>query len=156
MVLLALRVDSRVHAAVEVHAVDTDRWVVLDTKIDVFRDTEAKVASLAEVALAKFVFLDLQTTLEDFLCLRATDGDMYSDLLITTDTEGTDGEAGFAVDGCLTAQLLQHFRCSCQSVTRFADGDVEDKLLDAKFAHRVCRFVGASLCADILAIGLLS
>ena len=47
------------HAAVEVHSVDTNRRVVLDTKIDVFADTEAEVASLREVALSEFVFLDL-------------------------------------------------------------------------------------------------
>lgn len=40
------------HAAVEVHAVDTDGGVVLDTKIDVFVDTETEVAGFAEVALA--------------------------------------------------------------------------------------------------------
>jgi len=34
------------HAAVEVHAVDTDRRVVLDSQINVLADTEAEVASL--------------------------------------------------------------------------------------------------------------
>lgn len=57
------------HAAVEVHAVDTDGGVVLDTKIDVLADTEAKVASLGEVALAEFVLLDLEATLENLLSL---------------------------------------------------------------------------------------
>lgn len=84
------------HAAVEVHAVDTDRGVVLDTEIDVLVDTEAKVAGLAEVALAEFVLLDLQTTLENFLGLGTTDGDVDSDLFVTADTEGSDGVAGLA------------------------------------------------------------
>lgn len=57
------------HAAVEVHAVDTDGGVILDTKIDVLADTEAEVASLAEVALAELVFLDLEATLENLLGL---------------------------------------------------------------------------------------
>lgn len=57
------------HAAVEVHAVDTDGRVVLDTKIDVLADTEAEVASLGEVALAKLVLLDLEATLENLLSL---------------------------------------------------------------------------------------
>jgi len=34
------------HAAVEVHSVDTNCWVVLDTEIDVFADTEAEVTGL--------------------------------------------------------------------------------------------------------------
>jgi hypothetical protein len=84
------------HAAVEIHAINSNRRVVLDTEIDMFADTESKVASLREVALAEFVFLDLQSTLQDFLCLWATDGDMDCDLLITTDTECTDGVAGLA------------------------------------------------------------
>lgn len=57
------------HAAVEVHAVDTNRRVVLDTKIDVLADTEAEVAGLGEVALAEFVLLDLEATLENLLSL---------------------------------------------------------------------------------------
>lgn len=84
------------HAAVEVHAVDTDGGVVLDTEIDVLGDTEAEVASLGEVALAELVLLDLEATLENLLSLGATDGDVDGDLFVTTDTEGTDGVAGLA------------------------------------------------------------
>lgn len=84
------------HAAVEVHAVDTDRGVVLDSEIDVLADAEAEVARLAEVALAQLVLLDLEATLEDLLGLGATDGDVDGDLLVTSDTEGSDGVAGLA------------------------------------------------------------
>ena len=87
---------SNSHAAVEIHSVDTNRRVVLDTKIDVFADSEAEVASLREVALSEFVFLDLQSTLQDFLSLWSTNGDVHSDLLVTTDTEGSDGVTGLA------------------------------------------------------------
>lgn len=34
------------HAAVKVHAVDTDRRIILDAQIDVLANTESKVASL--------------------------------------------------------------------------------------------------------------
>jgi hypothetical protein len=84
------------HAAVEVHSVDTNRRIVLDTKIDVFADTEAEVTSLREVALSEFVFLDLQSTLQDFLSLWSPDCDVHGDLLVTTDTEGSDGVSGLA------------------------------------------------------------
>ena len=57
------------HAAVEVHAVDTDGGVVLDTEIDVLADTETEVAGLGEVALAELVLLDLEATLENLLSL---------------------------------------------------------------------------------------
>ncbi len=87
------------HAAVEVHAVNTDGRIVLDTKIDVLADTEAEVARLAEVALAQLVFLDLEATLQDFLGLGATDGDVDGDLFVTSDTKGSDGVASLACDG---------------------------------------------------------
>lgn len=84
------------HAAVEVHAVDTDSRVVLDAQVDVFADTEAEVAGLAEVALPQLVLLDLEATLENLLGLGATDGDVHGDLLVSPDTEGTDGVSGLA------------------------------------------------------------
>jgi hypothetical protein len=86
------------HAAVEIHAVNSNRRVVFDTEIDVFADAEPKVASLGEVALAKFVFLHLQSTLQDFLSLWSTDCNVHSDLFVTTDTEGSDGVSGLACE----------------------------------------------------------
>jgi len=125
------------HAAVEIHSVNSDRWVVLDTEINVFADTETEVASLREVALAKLIFLDLQSTLQDFLSLWSTDSDMYSDLLVTTDTEGSDSVPGLAVDRSLTTQLFQHLCSTSKSITRLSDRNVEDDFLDAKLLHGV-------------------
>ena len=59
------------HAAVEVHAVDTNGGVVLDAQVDVLADTETEVASLGEVALAQLVLLDLEATLENLLGLSS-------------------------------------------------------------------------------------
>lgn len=91
------------HAAVEVHAVDTDAWIVLDAQIDVLRNTEAEVASLGEVALAQLVLLDLEATLENLDGLLAADGNVDSDLLVSADTEGTDGVAGLGCWQCVSA-----------------------------------------------------
>jgi len=125
------------HAAEEVHSVNTDRRVVLDTEIDVLADTETEVASLREVALAELVFLDLQSTLQDLLSLWSADSDVNGNLLVTTDTEGSDGVAGLAVDWGLTAQLLENLRGSGKSITRLSNRDVENELLDAKLLHGV-------------------
>lgn len=175
---------SRVHLHddVEVHAVNTDRRVVLDAQVDVLGDTETEVAGLGEVALAELVLLDLEATLEDLLGLGTTDGDVDGDLLVTADTEGTDGVTGLAcgsvnptssscsllrdasgfvldisrtVDGSLTAQLLEHLGGTSKSVTRLANGDVEDELLDAQLTHGVGSLVRGTLADDILAVGLL-
>ena len=88
--------SCNLHADVEVHAVDTDRWVVLDAQVDVLRDTETEVAGLGEVALPQLVLLDLEATLQDLLSLGTTDGNVDADLFVTTDTEGTDGVTGLA------------------------------------------------------------
>jgi len=88
--------SCHVHADVKVHAVDTDRRIVLDTEINVLGDTETEVASLREVALAELVLLDLEATLENLLGLGATDSDVDGDLLVTTDTKGTDSVASLA------------------------------------------------------------
>ena len=44
---------------------------------------------------------------------------------------------GRTVDWCLTTQLLEHLGSSCQPISRLADGDVEDQLLDLQLAHGV-------------------
>jgi hypothetical protein len=84
------------HAAVEIHSVDTNRRVVLDAQIDVFADTETEVASLRKVALPQLVLLDLEATLQDLLCLGSPDCNVHGDLLVTTDTECSDGITGLA------------------------------------------------------------
>jgi hypothetical protein len=114
------------HDAVEVHSVNTDGRVVLDSQIDVLGDTETEVTGLGEVLLTELVLLDLETTLDDLLGLGATDGDVDGDLLVTTDTEGTDGVAGLGVDGSLTRKLLEHLGGTGKPITGFTDGDVEN------------------------------
>lgn len=131
--------------------------------------SKPEIARRREVLLSQLVFLDLQTTLENFLCFGATDGDMDGDLFVTSNTECADCVAGFAceaekggleicgaeagrevggggkrtVHGCLTRQLFEHFGSTSKSVTRFANGDIEDELLDAELSHGVCALVFA-------------
>ena len=115
--------------------------VVLDTQVDVLGDTETEVAGLGEVALAELVLLDLEATLEDLLGLGAADGDMDGDLLVTADTEGTDGVAGLGVNWSLTGKLLEHLCCTSQTITTLADRDVEHQFLDAELPHGVLGLV---------------
>ena len=107
-----------------------------------FANAKTKVARLGEVFLFQFVFFYFEAALEDFLGFGAADGDVYGDLFVAADAECADGVAGFAcggvgwlvslgglnvggeeeeekrctVDGCLTAQLLEDFGCSSESV----------------------------------------
>ena len=84
------------HAAVKVHAVNTNRRIVLNPQIDVFADTEAEVASFGEISLLQFVFFDLKTTLQNFLSLRSAHCNVDSNLLVTTDTESPDSVPSLA------------------------------------------------------------
>ena len=101
--LLLPRHWASVHAAVEVHAVDSDGRIILDAEIDVLRDAETEVAGLAEVSLPQFVLFHLQTTLEDLFCFGSTYSDVNGDLLVTADAEGADGVSCFAWKTCISA-----------------------------------------------------
>lgn len=135
------------HAGKEIHSVNTNGWVVLNTKINVLRNTKTEVSSLGKVALAKFILLDLETTFKNFLGLRSSDGDVDSDLLVSTDTESTDGVTSLAcillrlrvsleissqhtVHWSLTRKLLEHFGGTSKSITGLSDGNVKNELRD--------------------------
>jgi hypothetical protein len=78
-----------------------------------FANSKAKVASLGEVALAEFVFLDLQATLENLLSLGTADGDVDGDLFVSSDTKGTDGVTGLACE--VLRPVTSEFRCRNRS-----------------------------------------
>ena len=65
-------------------------------------------------------------------------------------------DAQRTVDGGLTGQLLEHLGGTSETITRLADGDVEDELLDAELPHGVGGLgVGLSwllVCAEQLAM----
>ena len=71
----------------EIHTVDTNGGVVLDTEIDVLLDTEAKVATVREVLGVQFVLLDLEAAVKQLHGLLATDGCVASDLFVTANAE---------------------------------------------------------------------
>ncbi len=164
------------HAAVEVHAVDTDRGVVLDAEINVLADAEAKVTRLAKVALLELVLLDLEAALENLLGLGATDRDVHGNLFVTADAERADGVAGLAclvsvsslwksimgsrgkrtVHGGLTGQLLEHLGGTSKSVTRLADRDVQDELLDAELPHGVLGLLRLQFIMSVMLANSLS
>lgn len=125
------------HDNVEVHTVNTDTRVVLDTQVNVLVDTETEVTGGREVSSLQLELLDSQTSLQDLLGLRTSDGDVDSDLFISSDTEGSDGVSGLRLDWGLTGQLLQDLGSSGQSVTGLTDTDVQDQFLDTQLTHRV-------------------
>lgn len=79
----------------------------------------------------------LKTLLEDFFGLGATNSAVDSNLFITSDTEGSHCVTGLGKNRLLAGKLFQHLRRSGQSVARFTYADVETKLTNAHFTHRV-------------------
>jgi hypothetical protein len=58
---------------VEIHTKNTGGRVILQTKINVLVDTESKATSISKVLLLQFVFLDLKSTIQDFLGFESSD-----------------------------------------------------------------------------------
>lgn len=96
----------------------------LDAQIDVFCDTESKVASLGKVSLPQFVLLYFQATLEDLLRLWSPDSNVYSNLFVSSDAERSDGISSLGGDWRLSGELFEDLGGTSKSVTGFSHGDV--------------------------------
>merc|ERR1719273_2197466 len=117
---------------VEVHAVDADAGIVLDSQVDVLLDTEPEVSIFGKVLSPQLILLHLEASLEDLLGLGSPDGAVDGDLLVPPDAERPDGVAGLGEDGCLSCQRLQDLSGPCKPVTRLTHADVQAELLDCK------------------------
>ena len=125
---------------IKVHTVDTNAGVVFDTQIDMFVNTETEVALLGETPLPQLVLLDLEASLEDLLSFGTTHCAPTRDLLVTSDTKGSDSEASFGEAGFLAGQLFQDFSSACQSITGLSYTDVQAQLCDTDIFHGVLLF----------------
>ena len=138
---------SQLH--VEIHTEDTGVGIVLDSQINVLLNTKTEVAGVGEVSLHQLVLLHLQTTLQDLQGLLATNGSVHGDLLVTTDGEGTDGEASYrisiflaisptlSINGFLSRDLLQDTSSLGDSISRLTNTNVNDQLLHSDVSHHV-------------------
>jgi len=125
------------HNHEEIHTKNSDSRVVFDTQVNVLSDTEAKVASLREVSLPKFVLLDLEPTLQDFFGFGSPNSHMAGDLFIPADSKVTNSVTSLGSDGGLTGKLLQDLGSSGESITGFTNRNVDNQLFDPELAHRV-------------------
>ncbi|RUS76159.1 hypothetical protein EGW08_016071, partial [Elysia chlorotica] len=119
---------------VEVHAVDANTRVIFNAQINVFLDTKPKIASVGEPQIHMSY---LQALLQDFFSFSTSDCAMACNLLITSDSKGSDSSFTFGEYWSLASELLQHFGCPGQSVTRFTHTNVQAELADAQLAHDV-------------------
>ena len=82
------------HDDIKVHAVDARARVVLETQINVFINSKAKVASGAEVPLLQLVLLDLESTLEDVQRTIAAHCHVAGNLFVTPNAKPTESVPG--------------------------------------------------------------
>lgn len=92
---------------VEIHTIDTNVRIVLDSKIDVLVDTETEVTGVVEVGFlfdkgrrvkwtySELKFLNTEGTFKDVVGLLSTYGGEDRDVFVSSDTEGTDSVSGF-------------------------------------------------------------
>ena len=84
---------------VEIHTVNSYAWIVFDTQIDVFVNTETKVSRRGEIGIFKFEFFDFQTTFQNFRSFLTTNSAVDCNLFISTNVEGTNSVAGLKERG---------------------------------------------------------
>ena len=94
---------------VEVHTENTSEWIILDTQIDVFLNTETKATSIWEISLFQFSIFDFKTSLENLVSFIASDGDMYCNFLVSFDTKASNGETSSWGYWLLSSQVFKHF-----------------------------------------------
>ena len=61
-------------------------------------------------------------------------------------------EAQRTVDGGLTRQLLEHLGGTGEPVTRLADGNVKNQLLDLELPHGVLSLLGRHCCGVVVTV----
>merc|ERR1719322_1135713 len=91
----------------EVHAIDTNAWIVLNSQVNMLLDAEAEVAIVGEVLLPQHVLLHLKAPLQDFLGLGSPDCAVNGDFLVSPDTEATNSVTGLGEHWGLSSQRLQ-------------------------------------------------
>jgi len=98
---------------VEIHTVDANAGVVLDSQVNVLLNSKAKISVGREVFPPQLILLDLESPLQDFLGLGSPDSAVHSDLLVPPDAEGPDSVPGLGEHWRLSSKRLQHINLGC-------------------------------------------
>merc|ERR1712168_481219 len=120
---------------VEIHSVDTNTWIILNSKIDMFCNTEAKVSSGREVSLSQFVFLHFQSFLKDFFSFGSPYCAVNCNFFITTNAKRSPSVSSLGENRSLSGEGFEDLSGTNKSVTTFTNTDVDAHLLDANLLH---------------------
>lgn len=111
----------------------------------------------------------LQATIDDLLSFRTANRAVNGNLFVTANTERANSVTCLGENRCLSGELFKNLKfdklvlkettlrksiqifikiylcCASQSVTGFANADVQAKLLDLELAHRIGKLLLAGL-----------
>jgi len=96
---------------VKVHTENTGEWIILDTQINVFLNTETETSSIWEVDFSQFSVLDFKSSFENFISLVSSDSDVCGHFFVSLNTETSDGESSSGWDWFLSGKIFQDFWC---------------------------------------------
>jgi len=99
-------ISRAVQHNIEIHTINTSRWIVFNTEINVFGNTKTEITSSREISADKFVFLNLEASLEELHGLFAANGNKARNLFVTTDRPLAHSVAGLSENRRLTSQLF--------------------------------------------------
>ena len=122
---------------VNVHTMDTDIPVVLQTKVDVLLDTKAEIAGSREAPGVDLIVVHLESLVKDLKGLRTTNCDVRGNLIVTADAELGDCSMGTGEHGFLASQLLDHTRRAGNLITNRTWVDVDANLGNADITEDV-------------------
>ena len=78
---------------VEIHTEDTSEWIILNTQINVFLNTEAETSGVRKVYFSELSVLNFKSSFENFVGFVASDCNVSSHFFVSLDTETSDGES---------------------------------------------------------------
>merc|ERR1712180_465029 len=87
---------------IEIHSIDTNAGIVLYPEINMLSNSESKIPCFGKIATTQFILLHLESLFQNFFCFGSSNSAMDGNLLITTNTKGSYGVAGFGENRCLT------------------------------------------------------
>lgn len=113
---------------------------------------------VGKVLLSELVFLNFKPSLEEFLSLVASDGDVDCHLFVSLDTERSDGVSGLGFNWLLISEIFEHLSGLGESISTLSDTAVQDELFNSDVSHLVFELF-LLLCdyfhhVDILFLGL--
>jgi hypothetical protein len=122
---------------VEIHSENTGVWVIFDSQIDMFLDTESEISRGREVSFFEFEFFNFEAFFEEFFGFFTSDGYVSGNFFVSLDSERSNGVSGSGEHGGLSSQIFKHFGGFGELISGFSDAKIDNQFFDGDFFHGV-------------------